>query len=377
MPVPLPTPDAANLEPPDAAEVALVSRGVVGAVAPSGGEPSALQRLLIAAVLQSMTGHPAALDEPPLGAWELAEVLADRNYAYRSRILQIMVLAALVLRPLPPEVVAQVDGYARELSVDDDMLRVAQRFASGSLGLAAVEFERSGYTSSWAAEHRSALHTSRELATAWQQVVDDPDLAANWQALEDLPEGTLGRRVSEFYRARGFVYPGRPGSAPVRLAQHDWVHVLADYGSTVESEIEVFAFVARANDKPEAFSLLAMVVALFETGYLRSGAGVFESDLGHLELPGMTTRLADAMRRGALCTGSVDFLDVDWFDLASLPLDAVRMHFGVEPKSEAAIRAGSVGPWEPGGITTFQVASGRQAADRAGRPYDSYGATPA
>ena len=58
-------------------------------------------------------------------------------------------------------------------------------------------------------------------------------------------DGSLGRRVTEFYRARGFAYPGRPGSAPPLLCQHDWVHVLADYGTTVESELEVFAL----NDK--------------------------------------------------------------------------------------------------------------------------------
>ena len=75
---------------------------------------------------------------------------------------------------------------------------------------------------------------------------------------------------------------------------------LADYGSTVEAEIEVFAFIARANDDPRAFSLLAMVISLFETGYLASGAGLFTYDRGHLSREGMPVRLADAMRRGAL-----------------------------------------------------------------------------
>jgi hypothetical protein len=53
------------------------------------------------------------------------------------------------------------------------------------------------------------------------------------------------------------------------------VHVLADFGTTVESELEVFGFIARANDDMRAFSLLAMVVSLFETGSLRTGAGLF------------------------------------------------------------------------------------------------------
>jgi hypothetical protein len=293
-----------------------------------------------------------------------------------------MVLCALVLRPLPPEVVERIGAFARELNVDDGMIAVARRFASGSLGLAAIDFERNGYTSGWHPEDATELHTSTELANAWQQTVADPALAARWAALGDLPEGTLGRRVWELYRARGFSFPGSPSSAPPLLAQHDWVHVLADFGTTVECELEVFGFIARANDDMRAFSLLAMVVSLFETGYLRTGAGLFEYDPGHLSAgDGVAVRLADAMRRGAWCTDhetgndSIDYLAIDWFALADQPLDAVRERFGVRPKSDAAIAAGSVGPWEPGGISPFQLASGQRLAEIEGRPYESYGAS--
>jgi len=152
------------------------------------------------------------------------------------------------------------------------------------------------------------------------------------------------------------------------------VHVLADYGTTVESELEVFAFIARANDDTRAFSLLAMVVSLFETGYLRSGAGLFEASPGHLTKGGMAVRLADAMRRGALCQGSIDFLRTDWFDLADLSVEEARRHFGVPPKSDIARDAGAVGPWEVGGISPFQVQSGMALASSEGRSYDPYGA---
>src|SRR5260370_20774419 len=128
----------------------------------------------------------------------------------------------------------------------------------------------------WDPSRSPVLHTSQALDEPWQAVVRDEQLAMRWKSLRDLPDGTLGREVVKFYDARGFVFPGRPGSAPPLLAQHDWVHVLADYGSTVECEIEVFAFVARSNDDPRGFSLLAMVVSLFETGYMARGAGVFE-----------------------------------------------------------------------------------------------------
>jgi hypothetical protein len=91
--------------------------------------------------------------------------------------------------------------------------------------------------------------------TAWDVSVTALELAARWRTLEELAHGTLGRGVWEFYRARGFRFPGTPGSAPPLLAQHDWVHVLADNGTTVENEVEVFGFIARANDDMRAFSL--------------------------------------------------------------------------------------------------------------------------
>jgi hypothetical protein len=115
---------------------------------------------------------------------------------------------------------------------------------------------------------------------------------------------------------------------------------------------------------------------LFETGSLRSGAGLFEAAPGHLSETGMATRLADALRRGALCPGDVDFLRTDWFNLADLPLGAAREHFGIPAKAAAALQAGSVGPWQPGGITPYQVRAGTAVAVSQGVEYDSYGAAP-
>jgi len=373
MPTPLPDETTVRLTPPDADEVRLISLGVLGAVTPPDGL-TATQRLLLESLFTSMTGHPASFDGDPLGPDGLGRVLAARDLAFRTRIVQLMVLLALVVRPLPPELTARVAAYARELGVEEGMLEVADRFADGSLGLAAVDFERNGYTSDWHPEDARVLHTSRELSTAWEETTADPALAARWRALEDLAPGTLGRSITDFYRARGFAYPGLPGSAPPLLAQHDWVHVVADYGTTVESELEVFAFIARANDDMRAFSLLAMVVSLFETGYLRTGAGLFEYSPGHLSASGMATRVADAMRRGALCRGSVDFLRTDWFTLADRTVDEVRAHFDVTAKAASAVDAGSVGPWQPGGISPFQIEAGRAAAETVGRPYDSFGA---
>ena len=381
MPVPLPSDSDVNLRPPDSPEVELIARGIISAITPPGGLTD-LQQLLFDATFEAMTGvtvHTA--DLVPISAHAYAQGLARRNAAFRSRMVQSMIMGALVLRPLPPEVATRVGEFAREMSIDDGMLTVAERFATGSLGLAAFDFERNGYTADWAPERAASLHTSGVLESAWQECVNDAALAARWQALADLPAGTLGRGIFEFYEARGFVFPGLPGSAPPLLAQHDWVHVLADYGSRVESELEVFAFISRANDDPRAFSLFAMVLSLFETGYLRAGAGLFEAYPGQMSQDGVAQRVADALRRGALSHGldgapDVDFLAVDWFTLADRRVDELRDAFGIVPKSDKALAAGSVGPWEPGGISEYQYETAQARAAAEGRVYDAHGATP-
>ena len=223
------------------------------------------------------------------------------------------------------------------------------------------------------------LHTREILSDDWDPIYDEPELAQRWDDLGKLPSGTLGRGVWEFYRARGFSFPGAPGSAPPLLSQHDWVHVIADYGSTVESEIEVFGLISRADDDPRAFSLLAMVLSLFETGMLHSAA-IFQFDPGHLshDARRMGIRLADAMYRGAIIGAHFsgqDLLEIDWFKHAHKTVEEVREMVGIPQKSEAAIAAGAVGPWEPGGISPFQLNLGISVAAERGEEYDNHGAT--
>src|SRR5581483_1781457 len=290
MAVPLPSDAEVNLQPPEPDEVGIIARGVMGAVAPPGGLTD-LQKVLIKAIVHSMTGVIVEPDElEPIGPEAVAEGLRRRDIQFRTRIVQVMALAELVLVPLPDEVARRVERYAAALNVSESMLEVADRYAAGAMGLALVDFNRNGYTADWNPEHVQYLHATADVAAPWDVATHDETLAARWTSLADCASGSLGQGVYHFYRARGFTFPGLPGSAPPLLAQHDWVHVLADYGTTVESEIEVFGLIARANDDPHGFSLLAMVIGLFETGYIPAAAGLFEYDPGHLSKAGMACR---------------------------------------------------------------------------------------
>jgi hypothetical protein len=388
-PVPMPTADHELRARPSPEEVALTGAGIVGAVTPPGGLTE-VQRAVLNAHVEAMTGVVLDVAElEPIGPEAFAVGLRDRNEAFRTRMVQVMLLAEMLLVPIPPEVSARVETYAAWLGVGDDMIDVVRRIANGSLGLALIDFERSGYFEQMLAEPPHHLHTTRALSDAWEMACADDALHRQWSELEHCPEGSLGQGVWRFYRARGFTFPGRPESAPPTLAQHDWIHVLADYGSTVESEIEVFGLISRANDDPRAFSLLAMVLGLFETGYLYGAArGFFGYDRGHLsrDVDRMATRMADAMYRGAMLathlndTGrhdATDLLATDWFAHAERPLAEVRSEFGLLPRSDRAVAAGSTTPWERGGISPYQFEHGRAVAEAEGREYESFGATPA
>lgn len=376
MPVPLPDDASVLLLPPDAAEVACVARGVISALAPEGGL-TGLQQTLLSSMFHSLTGFEidplavlAELADKPYSATEFAEDLHRRDAAFRGRIVQMMVTAELVLSPLPSAVARRVAEFAAELSVHDDLEDVLHGHAHSGLRLASIDFDRNGYLHDFDVHHAAQLHVGHGALTGpWTPVEDDPELAARWASLGELATGTLGRGVYDFYKTRGFSFPGSPGSAPPLLAQHDWVHILADYGTRVESEIEVFAFIARANDDLHAFSLLAMVVSLFETGALASGAGLFEADRGHLSQPGMAVRFGDALRRAALCTGSNDFMATDWFAVADKPVEVLRRELTLPAKSAEAVVSGSVGPWDAGGISPFQLNAGRKLAEAEGREY--------
>lgn len=359
----------ATFEPQDSAEVQLVARGIATAVSPSGGLTE-VQAQLLGAIAKALTGTDVDYHGlEPLGPEDLVAVLADRGLDYRRRIVQHMVLGELVLRPLPVEVAARVARYADALGVTDQFVRVARRYAQGAYGLAWIDLRRSGFVEhvSDAAEPTAASHASS--TPAFEPATVDPELEARWAAYADLPEGTLGRAVLEMYGGRGFQLPGSPGGAPKYLAQHDYVHILADYGTNVRGELEVFAFIGRADPDPKGFAWLATLIGLFETGYVET-TGFFERDVRerNIQAPGMLERLADAIRRGKVVCDAygTDLFEVDYSVFVDQSVADVRAQLGVPAKSGAALAGGSAGAFDREGMSAMQqrVADEREATRR-------------
>jgi hypothetical protein len=360
-----------GLDDHEVAEVTLVARGIATAVAPESGLVD-VQADLLEAIATALTGVSVDYRSlEPLGPEELADVLADRDLAYRQRIVHHMVLGELVLRPIPVVVAHRVARYAQALGVQDDFVRVARRYAQGAYGLAWKDLQRNGFVEHVQGAGEGEAEPPRRASgrgagAPFQPAEVDPELAATWTAFAKLPDETLGHSVWEMYDGRGFELPGTPGGAPAYLAQHDFVHVLADYGTNLKGELEVFALIGRADPDPKGFAWLATLTGLFETGYIPT-AGFFDRDVRErvIQAPGMHLRIADAIRRGKLVCNNcaVDLFEVDYASLADRPVDEVREMLGIPAKGAAALEAGSVGLFDLAGMSEAQQ---RAIAQRRG-----------
>jgi len=350
---------------PEIEEVVAVARGMATAVAPETGITS-VQAALLGAVTTAVTGYTIDYHGlEPLGPDELADVLARRGANYRQRIVHHMVLAEIVLAPIPADVAQRVATYAEALGIRDDFVRVARQYAKGALGLAWTDLRRSGFTERWEGDpsRMDALHSKAAADDPFDEGMVDAELSARWDAFAELDADSLGRLVWEMYRDRGFRMPGNARAGSAALAQHDFVHVLADYGTTMEQELEVFALAGRADPDPKGFAWLATMIGLFETGHVPQ-QGFFEANVRerHLDSPGMDVRLADALRRGKAIAEKLgtDLFTIDYHALAAKPVDEVRAELHFPPKSSDAIAAGSAGPFDADGISEYQRAAGRR-----------------
>lgn len=190
-----------------------------------------LQTELVHAFAHACLGVDLDTHPPdPLTVDEFAAVMGPVDDHTGHRIAQFFLVLELVAHPLTPAVVEQAEAYMHAVGVCNDLLVLACDYAQQAYGLALKDLERKGYFSDFADKQgvEKHMHVHRKLTRPFEVVDDDPELVAEWRALEHLPADTLGRRIWEFYVSHGFVFPGAPGSVSPTLAQHDWVHVLAD-----------------------------------------------------------------------------------------------------------------------------------------------------
>jgi tellurite resistance protein len=234
-------------------------------VAAADGELQALERDLLDS-LQRYLLHTeldlAALE--PITPEELAEAVPDGEF--RERIVHGAILMTLIDGQAAEVEMEIVDGFARALGIDDASLKDMHRFAEGRFRIIQLDLMRRFI----AADRLKKEWEEKGIRGIWNLASvairgEDAALAAKYQALEQLPEGTLGREYFEFIRRSGFSLPGEKGSMPELIVFHDCNHVLGGYGTSAEEETQVAAFHAgyRGHDK---FGLVLFLLMQFHLG---------------------------------------------------------------------------------------------------------------
>jgi hypothetical protein len=182
----------------------------------------------------------------------------------RKRVVQLAVIAAMVEGDVIVVEVAVVKALAIALEVDEASLKVLEDIVANYRFFIWFDIMRRimGKVGSRAYREEGLAGVGRMLAPFLG--TEDPR-RVEVQVLGLLPEGTLGRAFWEHSTRNRFGFPGEKGGIPERMVYYDFGHVLANYDTTPEMEIQQNAFQAEFT-RQDGFAFLMFAIIQFHLG---------------------------------------------------------------------------------------------------------------
>jgi hypothetical protein len=267
--------------------------------------------------LARLHGHEVRADELRVATLdELSRAVVDPHR--RKRAVQLAIIVSLVEGQPDQRASEAVSRLARALEVDDEGLRVLDRVAHGHAMLARIDMVRRVQRF---AEHGGGPNFLKVAIPTLLGFGQNEPLAARYQALAELPPGTLGRSLYQHYRDNAFALPGEKGGLPELMLFHDVGHVVSGYGVDPQSEIQQAAFQA-GFARTDGFVFLLFGILQFHLG-LRV-TPIAKGEHGLFDVP----KVLRALQRGAAC--KMDFSDhFDFFRYAPEQLEVLRARWEV------------------------------------------------
>lgn len=303
------------------------SVGAMVAVTTAGGrDPSPQQAPVVAGLARLLFGSPSdhALAASPR---EVAEALTDPDQ--RAFVAELLVLIALMDPQPDPRCLSAARAHCHALDHDPENLELLHDVTHRKIRHSRHHlFQRFLLDAIRTGSLRGDLEQVRHLV---QESQDDPAIAAPYLELEHLPTGTFGRAFFEFYRNRGFTFPGEKGALPLAYGfeVHDTAHLLSGYNTDPTDEINVLAYQAGASTRLP-WLLVAVNLVTFNSGLAYGPTHLlhYQPHLGNLD-PG---EWPVALDRGLAVTtdlsGGFD-IHAHWHrDLAEL-----RQSLGTDPQA--------------------------------------------
>jgi hypothetical protein len=231
-----------------------------------------------------------------------------------------------------PETVARMAAFAEALGVDTPALTDLRRLAEHHMLVFKIDFLRRSQIAGIMRnqlEQKGPLGLVKSVLTM-RGLMEDPALAARYRAWEKLPADTLGHRLIAFYDKNGFSLPGERKGFPEAGLYHDLCHVLGDYGTDPEGEVQVAAF-SSGFMRTRPIYIVLFAVMIFSAGVNVRPSGEDFTTVGVLGKPGMAERLFAAIERGSQVNR--DLSDKwDYWAYADLPIDEARRRLNILPK---------------------------------------------
>jgi hypothetical protein len=248
-----------------------------------------------------------------------------------EQLVQAMIVAVLADGEPDAAAYARLEAFARALDVDAPALRTVRLLIEHHMVLFRLDFMRRSHITDILKDtyrHHGGIRGVAAALLGQRGLVEDPELAARFAALGELPADTLGHAYFTHCRSHGFAFPGERGGFPLSGVYHDLVHVLSGYGTTPEEELLVGAFTAGFK-RTNPFYVVLFVSFLTGTGI--NVTPVPQPHLtGTLAKDGQAEAFITALERGGQVNADLSD-NWDFWPLLPLPLDAARARLNVSP----------------------------------------------
>jgi hypothetical protein len=313
------------------ADAPLMAAAVVAACR-ANGWTNGLQPQFLSVIFKQLMKYDCDFHTlPAISIDEFARRMPEQEK--RNEVIDLMLAVEMLCAEIPKETSDAVTLWASKLGIHNDGIALLRDLANKSIALAQQDFYRTNYYHDKDLEDSTfpELENNYGLRAIMLTIEASPELEARYEALQHCPDKSLGRGLWDFYKKRGFTFPGVEGSVNHAVAHHDWIHVLADYDSDGIGEMEVAAFSAMTTDSPGAVMSFLGVLSIFQGGLLKTVVGS-APHLGHeLETQDGPERIADALRRGKGC--AIDLvMGVDFFNYANVPLIELQNKWSIPAK---------------------------------------------
>jgi hypothetical protein len=280
---------------------------------------------LAAEMLDSVRRHVlhASFELDSLQSCSPVELAANvQNPRRRLELLHFLVLMPYLEMEIDAEQVAVVDEIADALGLETDTLTDLHQVREGRLKRLLFDYSRRSLSEF--AEAESSWEKLKLVTKSVRQFVGDKHVAERYQALEGFPEGSLGRTLFCFYRARDFPLPGEKKSFSELLIAHDCCHILGGFNTDMNGEMDVAGFEAGLFDNGFGFELLLEVILDFHLGKTFTTLGLLPAGTGHFD-PEAVLR---GYERGVVCNVN-PIQGWDFWEVANEQVSELRKRYGL------------------------------------------------